>query len=124
MKNKLQNYREPVLGVIILAALITIFTTKDVSMSDEVSFMLLTFFAIGVISYGVYVWQENPADEREKELLMIASKHAYLAGSFVVGLGIIVQSLNHELDSWLVAAFGATVLVKLISYFIHRREQE
>ncbi|MFT4532455.1 MAG: hypothetical protein ACI9T8_000478 [Candidatus Saccharimonadales bacterium] len=108
---------EPVLAFVSLALTALLFATREVSMSDMTQMLLMGIFTAAILAYSALIFRESPADEREAEISLIASKHAYLVGSTILTVGIIVQSTNHELDMWLPAALSAMVIVKLISYF-------
>ena len=91
--------------------------TRDVSMSATVQNMLLAFFAVAVLAYTTFIYREMPADEREYEMSLIASKRAYLVGSALLSVGIVVQVIRHELGFWLPTILASMVIVKTISYF-------
>lgn len=120
----MKRNKEIILLVLTLTSLVTLLATRDVAMSDSVLYMIVGLFSVGVMGFGALTWLERPADEREKELNMVASKHAYVASSLVIALGIVVQSLEHTLDIWLPLALAASLGIKLVSHLIHRRQQE
>jgi hypothetical protein len=45
---------------------------------------------------------------------MLAGRIAFLAGSAILLLGIVVQTYFHALDPWLVAALAAMVIAKMV----------
>ena len=71
--------------------------------------VLIVLFGI----FASFVWNERAEDEREELHRMLAARVAFLVGSGTLLLGIIVQSLSHALDSWLVFALVAMVLAKM-----------
>lgn len=120
----IKDHQEPIVAALTLTTIAIVFATRDTSMSDTAQTMLLIFFSVGMLSYGAFVYRESPADEREYELSLVASKHAYLLGAVLLAVGIIVQSFQHTLDAWLPGILAAMVSTKLISYFLHRSKQE
>lgn len=124
MKKTKKNNSELGMLILTIVAVAILLGTRENPMSNAGLYMVIGLFAVGVMGYGSYAWLERPADERERELLMVASKHAYLVSSLVMAIGIIVQSINHDLDIWLPLALGSALTVKLISFFIHKRDQE
>ena len=113
--------REPVLAGLTLVMIGTIIGTKDVSMSDEVSMMIVGLFAVALFGYIALIHREKPADEREQQISFAAGKYAYTVGAVVLSVGIIAQSMRHDLDVWLPIALGSMVLTKLATLLHHNR---
>ncbi len=79
---------------------------------------LLMMMVLGLVVvfalFASFVWRENHRDEREGLHKMMAGRIAYLTGTALLTLGIIVQSLNHELDPWLVFTLTGMIVAKVI----------
>ena len=71
---------------------------------------LIVVFAL----FAGFVWRENARDEREALHRLMAGRIAYLAGAGGLVVGIIVQSLQHNLDGWLVVILGVMIFAKII----------
>jgi hypothetical protein len=71
------------------------------------TFIIFAFFAI-------FVLREKTQDEREIAHRMLSGRVAFLVGSAFLTLGVIVQSLNHSVDAWLVITLVAMILSKII----------
>lgn len=71
--------------------------------------LLVVIFAV----FTVFVWNEGKGDERENMHRMLAGRYAFLAGTTTLIAGIVVQSLEHDLDHWLVITLGVMVLAKI-----------
>ena len=112
---------EPLLAVLALGLTTVLLVTRDVDMSATTQNMLLAFFTVAVLAYSAFIYREQPADEREFEVSLIASKHAYILGAALLSIGIVVQSLDHNLDPWLPIILAAMVITKSLSYFIHNK---
>ena len=112
---------EPLLALLAVGLTTVLLVTRNVDMSATTQNMLLLFFTVAVLAYSTFIYRERPADEREYEVSLIASKHAYIIGSAVLTAGIILQSLNHDLDPWLPIVLAIMVVTKSLSYFIHNR---
>ena len=117
----MKRLTEPVLAGLTLVMIGTIIGTKNVEMSDAASMMIVGLFSVALFAYVALVHREMPADEREKHISMTAGKYAYLAGALVLSIGIVAQSIEHDLDIWLPMALGAMVMTKLIAIVIHNR---
>lgn len=68
---------------------------------------------IALAAFVVFVLREHARDERDDTHRAIAGRAAFLAGSAVLIVGIIVQNASHTVDSWLVGALIAMVLAKV-----------
>jgi hypothetical protein len=68
-----------------------------------------------VFGLGVFVWQENPRDEREYAVVSQAGRTAYLVGAAILTVGVAVQTLQHHIDVWLVLSLAGMVLAKVIT---------
>lgn len=116
----MKRMAEPFLAFAALVLTATLLMSRNADMSDMTQMTMLGFFTLAVLAYGAFLFRENPADEREHELSMVASKYAYLLGSAVLTVGIIVQTLDHKLDPWLPIALTVMVAVKSVTYFIKK----
>lgn len=78
---------------------------------------LLIMMVVGLVVvfalFASFIWRENAHDEREGLHRMIAGRVAFIVGSGVMVLGIIVQSIKHNLDPWLVFILGVMILAKI-----------
>ena len=70
---------------------------------------LLALFCI----FAIFILRESVADEREASHRMLAARAAFLAGSLVLVLGIILEGRTHAVDPWLVGALVCMVVAKL-----------
>lgn len=82
-------------------------------------FGLVILFCI----FASFIWKENARDERENLHKMIAGRIAFLAGSAVLVIGIVLQSLSHQLDVWLVITLVVMILAKAAGLIYSRVKQ-
>lgn len=71
----------------------------------------LGFFGI----FASFILRENSFDERDGQHRSLAGRNAFLAGSGVVTLGIVVQGYTHTVDPWLVLALVTMIVVKILT---------
>ena len=69
--------------------------------------------AFSVIAF--LILQRTPLDERENILALQAYKTAYLVTTTLVIMGIVMQSLEHAIDPWLIMIFIGLVLTKIVT---------
>lgn len=83
-------------------------------MSSSLQMLLLAIVLSLVATFLVLFWREQPDDEREMHNQALASRFAYTVGSLVLIGALIVQSLNHNLDSAVPIALLAMIATKVI----------
>jgi len=82
----------------------------------EMTHMVVLAVAVAIFgAFSVFVLMERAGDERENEHRHSAGRAAFLAGGAVLIIGIIIQTLSHTLDPWLVWALLAMVAAKSIA---------
>lgn len=78
------------------------------------SYMVILAVVVAIFgAFTIFVLKERPVDEREEGHMHAAGRTAFLAGGTVLIVGIIVQTLEHTLDPWLVWALLAMVAAKV-----------
>jgi len=70
---------------------------------------LIVVFAL----FASFIWGETAQDEREALHRFMAGRIAYLAGAGGLVVAIIVESLQHDLDPWLIGILGIMILAKI-----------
>ena len=110
MKN---NIKETIvtLGLIIIAVLLL--NPFHFWMPDM---MVMCMLAIALALFGIFasfILREGSVDEREDQHKSFAGRNAFLAGSGILTLGIVVQGYAHAVDPWLVIALIVMVVTKI-----------
>jgi uncharacterized membrane protein YiaA len=78
--------------------------------------MVMSLLFIALILFGLFaafIVQEKVADEREQQHRVTAGRAAFIAGTLILTIGIVIQSLSHHVDPWLVITFVGMVIAKL-----------
>lgn len=104
--------------IILLTLLVNPF---EIWMPSALVMMLVAMAAILVVVFAGFVWREKSLDEREGLHKLLANRFAYLAGMVVLLLGLISQSLNHNIDPWVAIALGVMVLAKAVGFLYARK---
>ncbi len=113
MKNN--NAYEFIISAVLIVLLIAFLNPFDIFMPTSLVMMME---ALMIIIFGIFaslIWRERAADEREGLHRMIAGRIGFLAGAGVLVVGILVQTLSHSVDPWLVIALTAMILAKIIA---------
>ncbi len=106
--------KEIITGIVLIVLVFFVLNPFHSYMPDPVAMMALFLSVVVFGFFASFVLRENPRDERENLHRMFAGRTAFLAGSFVLMLGILLQALHHAIDAWLVYAFAAMIAGKII----------
>lgn len=114
MKLEKRFLSEIIISIILVGLLVLLFNPTHLLMPTSVQMMLVVFLVVLFLAFFSFIWREKTSDERESLHRNLAGRFAYLTGTGVLVLGVIIQSLNHEIDIWLVIALITIVLSKVI----------
>lgn len=110
MKN---NLKETVVTLALIFIAILLLNPSNFWMPDMVVMCML---AIVLALFGIFasfILREDSIDEREAQHKSFAGRNAFLAGSGVLTLGIVLQGYTHTVDPWLVFALIVMVVTKI-----------
>lgn len=110
MKN---NIKETIITVCLIAIAILLLNPFHFWMPDM---MVMAMLAVALVLFGIFasfILREHTVDERDDAHRTLAGKNAFLAGSSILMIGIVVQGYSHTVDPWLVIALIVMILVKI-----------
>ena len=114
--------KEMLLGVTVVLLLFALANPFDLYMLSMNGMLALALLIAAFLAFASLAWGERGVtDEREIAHQALTGRIAYLAGSMALLLGIILQSLDHTLDVFLVVALGGMVLAKVLGRSYLRR---
>jgi F0F1-type ATP synthase assembly protein I len=105
--------KELLVGLGLLVLLFIIFNPWNMFMPG---YAVMGFLVAAVVLYAAFViflWREGQGDERERFHRLFADRIAYLAGSALLLIGIVIGELQHALDPWLIYALALMVIAKI-----------
>jgi len=115
MKNKITKEIIVPLTLIVLAVLLL--NPFHFWMPDM---MVMGMLAILLVLFGMFasfILKEKVFDERDDVNRSLAGRNAFLAGSAILMLGIVIQGYSHKVDSWLVITLIVMIIVKITTRF-------
>jgi len=80
--------------------------------------MVMSMLVATLILFGIFasfILREKIVDERDHVHRTLAGRNAFLAGSSVLMLGIIIQGYSHKVDWWLVIALIVMIVTKIFT---------
>jgi len=114
MKNN-SFLKETAIAIILIVLLVLVLNPFNFLMPPHYLTMLIIFLIAVFGIFAAVIWKEHARDEREQLHRMLAGRYAFLTGSSLLVVGIIVQSLQHIIDRWLIFALVGMILAKLIA---------
>ncbi len=110
MKN---NLKETIITVCLIVLAILLLNPFHFWMPDMIVMCILAA-TLGIFGiFASFILRETVVDERESQHRTLAGRNAFLAGSGVLTIGIVVQGYTHTVDPWLVVALIVMVIVKI-----------
>ncbi|MFS8159271.1 MAG: energy-coupling factor ABC transporter permease [Candidatus Roizmanbacteria bacterium] len=106
---------ETISAIAILGIAVLFLSPGHLTMPESIQSMLIIGLIISYLTFAAYLFREKSSDERESMHVLTAGRISYLVGVGTLILGLILQALRHEIDSWLVIALCAMVFSKLLS---------
>lgn len=116
MPMNIKSIKEMSLTLLLVVFLILLINPFSFWMPSMLHMAVLAGLVVIFAGFLLFVMNERPMDEREQYHQMLANRTGYLAGGTVIMAGIVIQSLNDNLDLWLPAALTLMVLVKMITH--------
>ena len=110
MKN---NIKETIITVCLIVIAILLLNPFHFWMPDMV---VMAMLVVALVLFGIFasfILREKSFDEREDQHKTLAGRNAFLAGSGVLMIGIIIQGYTHSVDPWLVIGLIVMILVKI-----------
>lgn len=118
----MKNNSEIILALLFVALLFFCLNPFGWYMLNMWQMLILVALVIVFAIFTVFVWREGKGDERDVMHRMLAGRYAFLLGTVTLLLGIILQSLQHDLDHWLVITLGVMVLAKVFGLLYSQRK--
>ncbi len=107
---------EIAISIVLLIFLIFLINPTNFWMPEPAQMLLLVGLTISFILFASFIWKEKASDEREVLHRAIASRFAYIVGTTLMVIGVIVQELQHGLDKWLVVSLAGMIFAKIVGF--------
>jgi len=111
MKNKIPKEIIVPLTLVVLAILLL--NPFHFWMPDMMVMGMLVALLVLFSIFASFILKEKVFDERDNVNRSLAGRNAFLAGSTILMLGIVIQGYSHKVDSWLVVALIVMIIVKI-----------
>ncbi len=105
--------KEVIASIVLIALLVLLLNPFGFWMPTSLQMVILGGAIVAFGAIAAFVLRERGGDEREEAHRSFAGRAAFLAGSAALLFGIVVQSLDHTVDPWLVAVLVVMVVSKM-----------
>ncbi len=120
--NKIKENKEIVLAIILLVLLLSVLDPAHWFMPSMLEMIILIILVLVFSVFASFIWREHKGDERDLLHRLLAGHLAFLFGMGVLLLGIVIQSVQHNLDQWLVVTLGIMILAKIFGLIYGQRK--
>lgn len=118
MKNSF--LQEIVVSLVLIVLLVLFLNPLGFWMPTTLLMTMVLGLVVVFALFASFVWKENHRDEREGLHKMMAGRIAFLVGTTLLVIGIIIQSFGHKLDPWLVFILVGMIVAKVIAFIYGR----
>ena len=113
MKNNL--HVEALTSIALVGLAVLLLNPFHFWMPDMMLMAMLALTLVVFALFAIFILREKIQDERDTVHRMLSGRVAFLVGSALLTIGIVVQGMQHAVDVWLVVVLVAMVLSKLIA---------
>lgn len=113
MRNSLQI--EAAISFILIALTVLLMNPFHFWMPNMLHMMMLALTLVVFAFFAIFILREKVQDERDAVHRMLSGRVAFLTGSTLLTVGIVIQSLQEGVDVWLVIVLVAMVLSKIVA---------
>ncbi len=110
MKN---NLKESIVTVGLVITAVLLLNPFHFWMPDMMVMSMLAIILVLFAIFASFILREKTIDERDTQHRTLAGRNAFLAGSAVLILGILVQGYSHKVDEWLIVALIFMIVAKI-----------
>lgn len=114
---------EVIMAGILLILSILVINPGGIWMPDMLAMCIAGIALVVFASFAIFIWRAKSKDERERLHTLLAGQYAFLLGAAVVCIGLVIQSIRHEVDPWLAAVLTVMMLTRVASFMWARRKK-
>jgi hypothetical protein len=110
MKN---NIAETITTILLIAIAVLLLNPFHFWMPDMMVVVMLVCLLGLFAIFASFILRETSIDEREVSNRALAGRNAYLVGSGILIVAIMIQGYNHLVDPWLILALLGMIVAKI-----------
>lgn len=112
MKN---NIVETIITLCLILLTVLLLNPFHFWMPDMVVMVVLACSLVLFAVFASYILREKIVDERDVLHSNLAGRNAFLAGSAILMVGIVIEGHSHNVDPWLVIGLITMIITKIVT---------
>jgi len=104
---------EIIVGLVLIIISLLLLNQEMLLMPQSIDMLVLVGLIVAFLVFFGLIWKESTKDEREYLHSLQAGRKAFLVGIVILVIGIVNQSLNHNIDPWLLYGLIGMLFVKI-----------
>jgi len=115
MKKIKENLKDLVSIILLIGSFFLLINPFGLIMTDQFQMLILALTSIIVITILIFLWKENPKDEREEAYLIVSSRISFFSVAIILLVALVVQALQHMIDLWIALSLITLVMSKILA---------
>lgn len=115
MKKDKQYIKDFVFLILLIISFFFLTNPFNLIMTGEIEMVILAFVSLFIITILIFLWKEDPIDEREENHLLIAGRISFFSTAVILLTAIIIQTLQHNLDLWIPLSLCVLLSSKILT---------
>jgi len=115
MKKIKENLKDLVSIILLIGSFFLLINPFGLIMTDQFQMLMLALTSIIVITILIFLWKENPKDEREEAYLIVSSRISFFSVAIILLVALVVQALQHMIDLWIALSLITLVMSKILA---------
>jgi len=115
MKKNREHFKDLISIILLIGSSFLLINPFGIIMTDQLQMAILALASIVVITFLIFIWKEDPKDEREEAYLVVSSRISFFSVAIVLLVALVVQTLQHMVDIWVTLALFTLLLSKIFS---------
>lgn len=104
---------ELIAALTFLALLFALFNPWNIFMPTSLQMIILAALVVLFGTFANFIWRENGGDERERLHRMFSDRLAFLTGSGILLVCVIVGEFYGQLNPWILLTLAAMIVAKV-----------
>ena len=121
-KNAMSHKKEYIVALVVVGLLLLLHNPFMFWMPGMIEMTLSLLLCIVVVVFGIFLWRERAADEREQLHIFIADRAALLGVGAVLTIATLFQGVQHRLDPWVGLSLAVMIAAKAAGLWYSRRK--
>jgi hypothetical protein len=115
MKKNKHDFRDILFVILLITSFFFLINPFGIIMTNDLEMLVLGVMSLIVVAILVFMWKEDPVDEREEIHLLVAGRVSFFSTASILLVVLIVQTLQHNVDEWIPIILFVLLSSKILS---------